>query len=85
LIEQVPAVTNERRPPVVIVHTPTVLEVNVGIRLELAVALNVGVVPKFWELGLAKVIVWPATGVTAFDAAEACPVPVEFVAVTVKV
>jgi hypothetical protein len=67
------------------VQTPVVEELKVTAKVELAVALNVGVVPKFWEPGLTKVIVWPAAGVTEFDAAEACPVPIEFVAVTVKV
>jgi hypothetical protein len=67
------------------VQTPAVDELKETANVELAVALKVGVVPKVCVPGLAKVIVWPASGVTEFDAAEACPVPVEFVAVTLKV
>jgi hypothetical protein len=39
-------VTNVNAPPEVIVQTPVVEEVNVGIRPEEAVADKVGVVPK---------------------------------------
>lgn len=84
LIVQVPAVTKVRVPPVVIVQTPVVDDVNVGVKPELAVAVSVGAVPKFCAPGLPKVIVWEAAGVTELDAADAEPVPVELVAVTVK-
>jgi hypothetical protein len=53
------------------VQTPVVEEVKATVSPELAVALNVGVVPKFWGPGLLNVIVWPAAGVIEFDAAEA--------------
>src|SRR5579884_3067678 len=85
LIEQLPALTNVTAPPDVIVHTPVVVDVNVTVSVELAVALKVGVVPKFCAPGLLNVIVCAAFGVTEFDAAEAEPVPTEFVAVTVNV
>jgi hypothetical protein len=68
----------------VTVHTPVVVEVKVGVKLELAVALSVGVAPKLCAPGLAKVIVCAAIGVTLFDALEAEPVPAELVAVTLK-
>ena len=77
--------TNVSAPPEVIVHTPVVDELNVTVKLESAVAVNVGVVPKFCAPGLAKVMVCAAFGVTALEAVEAEPVPAEFVAVTVKV
>jgi hypothetical protein len=67
------------------VQTPAVEELKETANVELAVALNVGAGPKVCVPGLAKVIVWSASGVTEFDAAEGCPVPVPFVAVTVKV
>ena len=67
------------------VHTLVVALVKATLRPELAVALRVGVVPKFWLPGLLKVIVCAAFGVTAVDADEALPVPALFVAVTVKV
>jgi hypothetical protein len=77
LIVQVPAVTNERRPPDVMVQTPVVLELNVGVRLEVATAVKFGVVPKFWAPGLLKVIVCGdvAIGVTEFEEDEFGPVP----------
>ena len=84
LMVQVPVVTKVNAPPLVMVHTP-VLEVKAGVNPELTVALKVGVVPKFCEPGLLKVMVWLAFGVTLFDAAEADPVPTLLVAVTVKV
>ena len=68
-----------------IVHTPVVLELNVGVRPEVAVAVNVGLVPKFCAPGLLKSMYCGALGVTLFDAADAVPVPAELVAVTVKV
>jgi hypothetical protein len=81
---QVPVVTKLKAPPLVIVHTPVVDEVKLGVKLELAVALSVGVVPKLWLPGLLKVMVCAAIGVTLLDALEAKPVPAEFVAVTLK-
>ena len=82
---QVPAVTKVKAPPVVIVHTPVVLEVKLTLRPESEVAVSVGVVPKFCAPGLAKVMVCGALGVTLLDAADAAPVPTALVAVTVKV
>ena len=85
MIVQVPAVTKVSAPPVVMVHTPGVEDVNTGVNPESEVAVSVGVVPKFCAPGLAKVMVWLAAGVTLLDAAEAGPSPAELVAVTVKV
>jgi hypothetical protein len=82
---QVPVVTKLKAPTLVMLHTPVVDEVNVGVKLELAVALSVGVVPKLCAPGLAKVMVCAALGVTESDAADAEPVPAEFVAVMVNV
>ena len=82
---QFPAVTKVKAPPDVIVHTPVVEEVKVTAALDVAVAVNVGLVAKVCVPGSAKVIVWVAVGVTALDAAEAGPVPAPLVAVTVKV
>jgi hypothetical protein len=84
LIVQVPVVIKLKAPTLVIVHTPVVDEVNVGVKLELAVALSVGVVPKLCAPGLAKVIVCAAIGVTLLEAAEAELVPAELVAITLK-
>jgi hypothetical protein len=81
---QVPAVTKVKAPPLVMVHTPVVLEVKLTVRPELAVAVRVGLVPKFCAPGLAKVMVCDPLGVTLLDAADADPVPAELVAVTVK-
>jgi hypothetical protein len=81
----VPAVTKVSAPPEVIVHTPVVDDENVGVSPEVAVAVNVGVVPKFCAPGLLKVIVCGACGVALFDALDALLVPMAFVAVTVKV
>ena len=77
--------TNVRAPPEVIVQMPVVVDVNVGVRPEDAVAVRVGVVPKFFAPGFVKVIVCADFGVTAAEADEAELVPAEFVAVTVKV
>jgi ethanolamine utilization microcompartment shell protein EutS len=52
---------------------------------ELAVAVKVGVDPNACAPGLGKLIVWLAFGVTALEAADICPVPAAFVAVTVNV
>ena len=84
-MEQLPAVTKLRTPPLVIVQTPVVDELKVTVKPESDVAVNVGVVPKFCAPGLAKVMVWAALGITALEAAEATLVPLAFVAVTVKV
>jgi hypothetical protein len=81
---QVPVVIKLNAPPEVIVQTPVVEEVKLGVKLELALAVNVGVVPKLWLPGLLKVMVCAAIGVTLLDALEAEPVPAEFVAVTLK-
>ena len=43
-------------PPLVIVQTPVVDDVNETVKLESDVALNVGVVPKLFVPGFAKVI-----------------------------
>ena len=72
-------------PPLVIVHTLVVDDVNAGVRPEVDVADNVGDVPKFCAPGLANIIVWAAFGTTEFEAADAVPVPAELVAVTVMV
>ncbi len=83
-MEQVPAVTKVNKPPDVIVQTAAVDDVKATVRPEVAVAVKVGVVPKLCVPGLLNVIVWGAAGVTEFDAAEAVPVPMALVAVTVK-
>lgn len=67
------------------VHTPVVAELKLVVKPDEAVALRVGVVPKFCAPGLAKVIVWLATGVTELEAVDAEPVPAELVAVTLNV
>jgi hypothetical protein len=67
------------------VHTPVVDEVNATARPDVAEADSVGVVPKFWLPGLAKVMDCMALGVTELDAEDAGPVPAELSAVTVKV
>jgi uncharacterized protein (DUF983 family) len=85
LMLQLPAVTKVSVPPVVIVHTEVVLELNVTVNPDVAVAVSVGVVPKFCGPGLAKVITCDACGVTLFDAADGAPVPVVLVALTVNV
>jgi hypothetical protein len=85
LIVQVPVVTVVSTPPVVIVQTAVVLDENVTVRPELAVAVSVGDVPKFCAPGLLNVIVWLALGVTLIDCADGAPVPAELVAVTVNV
>ena len=77
--------TNVNAPPEVIVQTPVVVDVNVGVRPEEAVAVKVGVVPKVCAPRGLKVMVCGALGVTAEDAVDAEPGPAEFLAVTVKV
>ena len=85
LMVQVPAVMKLRVPPLVMVHTAGVAELKLTGRLESALAVRVGVVPKFCAPGLAKVMTCGAAGVTALEAAEAGPVPATLLAVTVKV
>ena len=82
---QLPVLAKPSRPPLVMVHTAGVAELKLTARPEEALALNVGVVPKFCAPGLAKVMTCGAAGVTALEAAEAGPVPATLVAVTVKV
>jgi hypothetical protein len=81
---QLPVVIKVNSPPLVIVHTPVVDEVKLGVKLELALAVNVGVVPKLWLPGLVKLMVCAACGVTLLDALEAELVPTPLVAVTLK-
>jgi len=85
LIVQVPAVTNVTTPPLVTVQTPVVPEENVTASPEVAVAVNVGLELKLCVPGFGNVIVCDACGTTEFDAADAGPVPMALVAVTVKV
>jgi hypothetical protein len=82
---QVPSVTNASTPPLVIVQTPDVDEVNATVNAEVDVAVRVGVVPKFCVTRSAKVIDCEPKPVTDPDAPEALPVPALLVAVTVKV
>ena len=87
LMEHVPTPTKLRVLPETL-HTAEVIEVNVTVKPELAVAVKVSVLPKFCAPGLAKVMVWlvmPFEGVTELLAAEAALVPAVLVAVTVKV
>ena len=85
LIVQVPAATNVRRPPLVIVHTPEVDDVKATVKAELDVAVSVGVVPKLFVPGFANEINCEPIGVVDPDDADALPVPALLVAVTVKV
>ncbi|MNN09026.1 hypothetical protein D3C81_1218970 [compost metagenome] len=82
---QLPAVTNANTPPEVIVHTPVVEDEKLTGSEDVAEALNVGAVPKYWVPGLTKVMVWLPIGATAPLAAEAGLVPMALVAVAVKV
>ena len=82
---QVPTSAKVNTPPLVIVHTPVVLEVKLTLRPESELADSVGEVPKFCAPRAANVMVWLAAGVTLFDAADAAPVPTAVVAATVKV
>ena len=54
---QVPALINVSAPPLVIVQTPVVEDVNDTANDEVEVAVKVGVVPKFCEPGLENVMV----------------------------
>lgn len=85
LMVQVPVPVKVNVPPEVMVQTPGVNDVKTTVRPDVAVAINVGVEPKFWEPGFVNVMVCVLEGVTEFDAAEGAPVPVPFVAVTVNV
>ncbi len=85
MIVQVPAVTNVNTPPLVIVHTPLVDDVKATVNAELAVAVSVGVVPKFFVPGFANVIDCEPMGVTDPEAPEALPVPALLVAVRLNV
>ena len=82
---QVPAATNANTPPLVIVQTPEVDEVNETGSPEVDVAVTVGVVPKYCVTGVVNVIDCELKGVVELDAPEAMPVPTLLVAVTVKV
>src|SRR5688500_17914687 len=82
---QGPAATRASRPPAEMVQTAGVAEVKATVSPELALAASVGVVPKGWAPGLANVMAWLPFGVTAFDAAEAGPVPALLEARTVHV
>jgi hypothetical protein len=81
---QVPSVTNASTPPLVIVQTPEVDEVNATVNAEVDVAVSVGVVPKLFVPGSAKVIDCEPKPVTDPDAPEALPAPALLVAVTVN-
>lgn len=86
MIVQVPTVKKVSAPPVVMLHTPEVEDVNTGVKPGASVvAVSVGVVPKFCAPGLAKVMVCAALGVMELDATDAGPVPATLSAVTVKV
>ena len=85
LMVHVPTVTKASSPPVVIVQTPEVDEVNATVNAEVDVAENVGVVPKLFVPGSSKVIDCEPKPVTDPDAPEALLVPALLVAVTVKV
>ncbi|MCY1236491.1 hypothetical protein D9M72_491470 [compost metagenome] len=54
------------------VQTPVVAEVKTGLSPELALAVSVGVVPKFCGPGLLKVMVW---SVFPAHVTVACTVP----------
>ena len=57
LMVQVPALINVSAPPLVIVHTPVVEDVNDTASDEVEVAVKVGVVPKFCAPGFENVMV----------------------------
>jgi uncharacterized membrane protein len=85
LIVHVPAATNANAPPLLIVQTPDVDDVNATVKAELDVAVSVGVVPKYCVTGVVNVIDCDPKPVTDPDAPEALPAPALLVAVTVKV
>src|SRR3569623_69408 len=76
---QVPVETKVSAPPEVIVQTPVVLDVRLTVSPDVAVAVNVGVVPKFWPPGLAMtvqpVIVIPPLEAGALKLTVACALP----------
>ena len=82
---QVPVVTNVSDPPLVIVHTPVVEDVNDTANDEVEVAVKVGVVPKFCAPGFANAMVCDGKGATEFEVCDAELAPALFVAVTVNV
>ena len=83
---QVPARRKVSVPPVVMVQTDVVDDVNATGRPEVAEAVSVGDVPKLWVPGLVKAMLWePAVGVMLADAVLGEDVPTPFVAVTVNV
>jgi hypothetical protein len=82
---QVPVVTNVSDPPLVIVHTPVVEDVNDTANDEVEVAVKVGVVPKFCAPGFANAMVCDGLGATEFVAPDAELAPALLLAVTVKV
>ena len=87
VIVQVPALTSVIVDPLT-VQTGVVDEVSVTGSPEVAVGLTVNGDWSMVELGgLVNVMDWGtgATGATAFEGADAGPVPTVFVAVTVKV
>ena len=51
---QLPVLRSVKAPPLVMVHTPVLAEVKAGLRPEVAVALKVGLLPKFCVPGLLK-------------------------------
>jgi hypothetical protein len=78
-------VTKLKAPPLLIVHTPIVAELKLGVNPELALAVKVGLVPMFCAPGLVNVMVCDPIGVTLLEALELLPVPALLVAVTLKV
>ena len=82
---QAPGDTKVSVPLVVMVQTPGVAEVNDMGKPDVELAVSVGVVPKLFAPGFANVIVCGPCGVTLPEVVEAEPVPMEFVAVTVKI
>ena len=82
---QVPTVSNVSAPPGVMLQMPGVEDAKLTVNPELAVAVSVGVVPKFCEPGLANENVCAARGVALFEAVDAGPVPALLDAVTVNV
>ncbi|MNT39404.1 hypothetical protein D3C72_1756470 [compost metagenome] len=57
MIVQDPAVTKFSTPPLLMVQTPVVAELKVGVSPDVALAVSVGLVPKFCAPGLLKVMV----------------------------
>ncbi len=59
-----PVLTKVNAPPLEMLQTPVVVEVNVGVKPEVDVAASVGVVPKLCADGCANVMVCVPCGVT---------------------